>query len=161
VTLLLQELKTRARLRLNAGRRGDAATGEPETKLRDCLNAVSRKAGFAHWEHARMVLGGLATAGDDMGTFWYAPGCATLLNEWFASYADAAAVHATDKRALLLPYRRQFVLVGGDFVRELGLDPADRLWDLADRDLVRAYGSHAWLHLANERLQARAGDGRG
>ena len=153
---LLQELKTRARLRLNAMRRGAAdgpdATGD--ARLRDCLQAVSREVGFVHWEQARQVLGGQARAGDDQGSFWYAPACAALLNIWFAGYAEAVSARPLHRHAVLLPYRRQFVLAGNDFVRELGLDPDSPAWAEADRDLVRSAGSPAWEALAWNRLQA-------
>src|SRR5438552_124136 len=81
---LLIELKTRARLRLNAA-------DDDEVRLRDCLNLVAREVGFAHWEHARTVLGGLAATGEDMGTFWHAPRTGILLNEWFAHREEAQA----------------------------------------------------------------------
>ena len=58
----LDELKTRARVRLNRARReGVAGT----LRLADCLHEAARAVGFAHWEHARHVLAGQARAGDD------------------------------------------------------------------------------------------------
>ena len=78
MTAVLNELKTRARLELNAARRGDADSG---LKLRDCLNHAARDVGFSNWEHARGVLTGEAPVGADMGTFWHAPSCNALLNE--------------------------------------------------------------------------------
>jgi hypothetical protein len=68
------ELKTRARLRLNAAK----AAGE-SLRLRDCLNLVAKDVGFTNWDHARRVLNGEAQPGEDLGTFWYAPRCAGLL----------------------------------------------------------------------------------
>lgn len=68
MTTLLTELKTRARLSLNAARRE-----QPELRLRDCLHQAARDVGFAHWDHGRRILGGQAVPGDDMGTFWRAP----------------------------------------------------------------------------------------
>lgn len=151
MTALLTELKTRARLRLNAARR--QATSD--LRLGDCLHQVARDVGFADWEHGRRVLGGEAARGDDMGSFWHAPGCNVLLNHWFASYADARAALAVHGGAFLLPYRRQFVVVREPFIHELGLDPGDPAWTEARRDLVQAYGSAAWLALAARRLRAR------
>ncbi len=149
----LDELKTRARLRLNAAKRGDEP-GAP--RLRDCLHEVARAVGFQHWEHARRVLGGEAQWGEDMGRFWYAPRCIVHLNTWIADRGQALA--ARERTAgFLLPYRRQFVLVEEGFVRELGLDPADAAWEAAGRDLVSAYGSPAWKALARQRLSAPAG----
>ncbi|MCW5634384.1 MAG: hypothetical protein KIT17_13710 [Rubrivivax sp.] len=163
----LAELKVRARLRLNA-RRG----AEPDLRLRDCLNDVARDVGFMHWEHARQALGAIdgpeggsgpdGPAGTDMGTFWHAPRCNSLLNPWFASLAEAraalAAAPAEAKEpaacAVLLPYRRQFVLAGEHYLRELGLDPHDPAWAEARHDLVRARGSAAWQALVMQRLKA-------
>jgi hypothetical protein len=151
MTRLLDEVKTRARLRLNAARRDDAAT---PLRLRDCLGLVAKDLGFAHWDHARRVLGGQAAAGEDMGSFWHAPACHSLLNQWFASHEVAREALAADPRAFLLPYRRQYVVAQEDYVRELGLDPADPAWAMAGRDLATAYGGAAWLALADGRLRA-------
>ena len=157
---LLIELKTRARLRLNAWR-DDAQSERPSPKLRDCLNQVSRETGFAHWEQARRVLGGLAVPGDDMGGFWHAPRCDALLNTWFAAYGEARAglqaVLEPRPGAVLLPYRRQFVIVDAPYLRELGLDPLDPLWAGVAHDLVRSHGSGPWQALAWQRLKASAG----
>lgn len=156
--MALTELKVRARLRLNALKKAaapDAASGAaPAPKLRDCLDQVAREAGFAHWEHARRVLSGEAVAGDDMGSFWYAPRCGTLLNQWFASPQDARAARQATSDAFLLPYRRQFVVVQRYFIAELGLEPDDPLWAQADRDLVASYGTTAWQALAARRMRA-------
>ena len=82
---LIAELKTRARLRLNALQR-DAVDASPEVaeaapeRLRDCLIAVAREAGFSGWEQALRVLGGQAVSGDAMGTFWHAPRSNGLLS---------------------------------------------------------------------------------
>lgn len=152
MTALLDELKTRARLRLNAARRG--AAGSSEIRLRHCLNQVARDVGFAHWEHARAVLGGLATGEEDMGTFWHAPRTGILLNLWLARYEEARAALEADPRAYLLPYRRQFMVVQADFIQELGVDANHPAWAETAHDLVTAYGGDAWLELAGQRLRA-------
>lgn len=150
---LLDELKVRARIALNASRR----EGAPHGKLRHCLNDAARQVGFAHWEHARAVLGGQAAPGDDMGTFWHAPRTGILLNQWFAGYGQARAVHARDAGSYLLPYKRQFVLVQGYFIEELGVDPGDVAWDALGRDLVAGYGGEGWARLARQRMAAPLG----
>lgn len=123
-TKAVTELKVRARLRLNAMK-----ASQPELKLRDCLNAVAREIGFDDFHHARRVLSGEARPGDDFGTFWYAERSMGLLNQWFASYEEArAALAAAPRRSFLLPYKRQFMVVEDDFIRELGLDPEDQAW---------------------------------
>lgn len=152
---LLQELKTRARLRLNAARREvGAQPAGADARLRDCLHLVSRDAGFVHWDHARHVLLGQAVAGDDQGSFWHAPRCSSLLSPWFARYDEARQALAQDATRVLLPYRRHFVLAGDDFLLELGLDPDSPSWTDAGHDLVRAAGTAAWASLAWQRLLA-------
>lgn len=156
---LITELKTRARLRLNASRRdpvhvsSDVAEAPPD-RLRDCLIAVAREAGFSGWEQTLRVLGGEAASGDDMGTFWHAPRCNGLLSHWFAHIEQARECLATGEHRVLLPYRRQFVVVDDHYLRELGLSIGDAAWGEAGRDLVQAYSSAAWLSLCNQRLRA-------
>ncbi|MEO8022320.1 hypothetical protein [Polaromonas sp.] len=152
MTALLDELKTRARLRLNAARREEA--GAADVRLRHCLNQVAREVGFVHWEHARAVLGGAAVREDDMGTFWHAPRTGILLNLWLAKYEEAQAALEADPRAFLLPYRRQFMVVQADFIQELGVDASHPAWAETAHDLVAAYGGSAWLALAGQRLKA-------
>jgi hypothetical protein len=89
-----------------------------------------------------------------MGSFWHAPACDALLNAWFARHADAVVALAAKPGSVLLPYRRQFVVVAEPFIRELGLDPHDPAWAAAENDLVSAYGSAAWSSLAWQRLKA-------
>ena len=168
---LITELKTRARLRLNSLRldalkpaASDAPATSPHapqagpTRLRDCLNAVARELGFSGWPQALCVLGGQAANGDDMGAFWHAPRCNGLLSHWFARPDQAreclALGPALGPRRVLLPYRRQFVVVDDHYLRELGLGIADEAWGRAGRDLVLAYGSAAWQVLCGQRLRA-------
>lgn len=152
-TAPLDELKTRARIALNAARRA----GNHDAKLRHSLNGAAQHAGFAHWDHARTVLSGFAQPGDDFGTFWHVARTGSLLNQWFATHAEARAVHAQDPGAFLLPYRRQCMLVLAEFVAELGVDPHDPAWAALGRDVVAGYGSPAWARLVRLRLaQMRA-----
>ncbi len=152
MTALLDELKIRARLALNTARRAESGAGA--VQLRHCLNQAARDVGFAHWEHARTVLGGMAVREDDMGTFWHAPRTGILLNLWLARYDQARAALAADPAAFLLPYRRQFMVVQADFIAELGLDARHPAWAETSHDMVAAYGRPAWLLLAGQRLKA-------
>ena len=149
----MDELKVRARVRLNRARReGSAGT----MRLRDALHEVAREVGFKDWGHARKVLGGLAVLGDDTDDFWHAPRTGILLHHWFSDYAQARAVLEQDHTGFLLPYRRQFFIVQAPFIEALGLDPNDAAWAAAGRDLAAAYGGAAWHALAWWRLQAPA-----
>ncbi len=150
MTPAIDEIKTRARLQVNAGRRAGHAC-----KLRDCLQTVARELGFSHWEHARRVLVGLAAPGDDMGGLWHVPACNAYLNQWFADGLTARL--AREKSGgYLLPYRRQFVVVQAEYIRELGLDPANAAWADIGRDLVAAYASDGWRALCGDRVKATA-----
>jgi hypothetical protein len=145
----LAELKTRARLKLNA-----AGGRQPDLRLRDCLHAVARDVGFAHWEHARRVLGGSADPGEDMGTFWHAPGCSSLLSLWFSDLVQARAALDSRPANVLLPFKRQFLVVDESFIVELGLAPDSTAWAQAQRDLVKAYADDAWRTLAMLRMRS-------
>ena len=149
MTRLLIELKTRARLQLNADRHD-----RPDLRLRDCLHEAARGVGFADWEHARRVLGGNAGAGDDMGTFWHAPACNAMLSAWFSTYAEARGARGAGPRSFLLPYRRHFVVADADFIGGLGLNPDEPAWAALQNDLVVGYPGDAWATLAFQRIKA-------
>ena len=156
---LIIEIKTRARLRLKAATAAAhdgvaAPDARSDLRLRDALTQVSRELGFAHWEHARRVLSGLAEPGEDLGAFWHAPRCNGLLSHWFARHADACEALAAGAHRVLLPYRKQFVVVDEHYLRELGLSIDDPAWGDLGRDLALGYGTAAWLALARQRLQA-------
>lgn len=150
---LFTELKTRARLRLNSLRR-EVEAASANCRLRDCLNQVARDVGFLNWQQALRVLSGRAAQCDDMGSFWHAPRCNSLLSHWFASYERAREALAISEQGVLVPYGRQFIVVDGNYLRELGLAVDEDAWRRAGRDLVRAYGSEAWLALSEQRLRA-------
>ncbi len=147
----LDELRTRARVRLNRARREGTAGS---LRLADALHDAARAVGFMHWEHARRVLGGLAVPGEDWGDFWHVPRTGILLNQWFAQHAEAAAALRADTSGYLLPYRRQCFIVQDHFVRELGVDPDDPAWAALGRDLVTGYGTPAWQTLTAQRIRA-------
>jgi hypothetical protein len=162
------ELKTRARLLLNglqAGEQPALARARlccerqrwpwPDAgQLQQCLNVVAAECGFAHWDHARRILGGDARAGDDMGSLWHAEGCSHLLNHWFASHDEARSCLASLPGSVLLPYRRQFVVVAAPYLQVLGLRIDDDAWQQVQRDLVAGYGTPAWSRLCARRLAA-------
>jgi len=174
MTTPIDELKIRARLLRNALVSRDAAalarasavsrqrrwTIPDEWSLALCLNIVSVEAGFDQWNHARIVLGGEAARGDDLGRLWYDKACSALLNHWFAGYDDALASLRSHSGRYLFPYDRQFIVTDAPFVVALGLDPAAPEWAGIGRDLVRGYGTAQWAALVEQRLrQMRKGEG--
>ena len=153
---LVDELKVRARVRLNRARREGLAGAE---RLRDALHDVARVHGFADWEHARRVLSGLALPGDDMGSFWHPRHTGIAPNLWFSTYAQAHAALQPMRQGFLLPYRRQCFIVQAPFVEALGVRAADSDWAAVGYDLVAAYGTPAWRALAWQRLHAPLEEG--
>jgi hypothetical protein len=169
VNAAITELKTRARLLLN-GLESDQPQAlaraqymshkrrwaiPPTWQLQHCLNIVAAEAGFALWDQARIVLGGEARPGDDMGDFWCETEASAFLNHWYADYALALDCLHKESRRFLLPYRRQFVVASEFYVQHLGLVPDDAAWPAMGHDLVAGYGSAGWRHLCEQRLRAR------
>jgi hypothetical protein len=162
----ITELKIRARLGLNALHAGDTALLDraravsglsmPEQtpwKLRHTLSLAARSVGFRTWDQARNVLGGQASPGDDMGAFWHSPRCESLLNHWFADVEAARVLLLKRPSLILLPYRKQFVVVDSPYLIALGMDP-DAWANEGCLDMVQAYGSPAWLARCEARLRA-------
>lgn len=147
----IEELKVRARVRLNQARREGQASASP---LRAQLQRAAQEVGFAHWDQARQVLSGRASQDDDMGCFWHAPRTGILLHHWFARHDEASAVLTQLPSGFLLPYRRQCFIAQSPFIQALGVDAADPAWQALGHDLVRGYGTPAWQHLARQRVRA-------
>lgn len=170
-SVLLREVKIRARLRLN-----DLVNQVPDAifyarwisrkrrwvlpvswKLAHALNIVSTELGFQDWAHARRVLEGRAQLSDDLGGLWYDLRCQFQLNSWFSTYADARAFCRQGGERFLFPFAKQVVVGDDNFVRMLGLDPTSSLWKETGNDLVASYGTHAWRALCAARLAATRG----
>lgn len=167
----LTELKTRARLLLNALQADQPASLErsirisqkqgwpvpPDWTLRHSLNIVACEAGFNHWEHAREVLSGATPAGQDLGTFWYGQQAQGFTNQWYAHYLEAKAQLLLQPHSYLLPYKTQFFIAGQECIAQLDLASRPELWQQLEHDLVAGYGSAAWSALCLLRLNASRG----
>ena len=165
---LLIELKTRARIRLNALHRGEAEVLSyarwiavrrrwklpEEWRLHHALNLVATELGFRDWAHARRILSGQAPVGGDMGGFWYDYRCQLLLNHWFARYDEARAFIVQSQLFWLFPFGTQFVVGDAAFVRHLGLDPDSHVLQATPRDVHAIYGTVQWRSLCALRLAA-------
>lgn len=123
-------------------------------QLKHCMNLAAADAGFQNWEHARVVLGGQAQAGDDMGDFWHGAEVTSFFNHWYASYAEAQAQLQANEAAYLLPYRHQYLVVTSDYLEAMGVSAAPEFWGSIGNDMVQGYASASWLSLAQQRLQA-------
>lgn len=162
----LNELKIRARLLLKALHDGAPPALERSARLskkqhweipaqwtlRHCLNIVACKAGFQHWQHARLVLSAGAPALGDMGEFWYDRQAHGFTNHWFAHYPEAKAQITLHPDSYLLPYKKQFFVAEQPCITQLGLANDAALWQQLGNDLVAGYGSVAWVALCQLRL---------
>ena len=88
----------------------------------------------------------------------YVPRMETLLNRWFARYADARA-SLEEYAGYLLPYRNQFFICEREGIVALGLDPEDPDWKAIGYDWVRPADREAWSRLRGKR-RASVRDGR-
>jgi len=167
----IDELKTRARLvqkrieqgdddarervRVAISRRSDAnskANAAAAPTYGDCLHTIARELGFQGFAHAQRVLAGDPDEAD-FGTFLYTNSCGAYLNNWQVDYAAARAIRE-EAGGFLVPFKRQFVVVGSGFVETLGLAPDDPDWDSAGWDLVRPRSATARARLYAKRLAA-------
>ena len=168
---LIEDLKHRARLLHKA-----AAAGDPEASRRlgalpelrgleppeliarvrrhHCLSALGLALGFRGWPHARVVLAGEATPGDDLGELMTFPNGGAISNVWSASYDEARAIRA-DHGGFLLAYRRQFLITEAPYVEALGLSPTDPDWDRIGRDWAAPSDRGAWARLTASAIEAR------
>lgn len=89
------------------------------------------------------------TASSEAAPDMWVTGMAVFLNHWYSDYAQARA-HRDAEGGYLLSYRSQYFIVGGEAIRELGLDPDDPDWSRIGWDWVRPADQSAW-----ERLRAK------
>lgn len=179
----LKELKIRAKKLLKAYQQ-DSLVLQPfdnilrkqkwstrqELKLKDCQNLLAIKCGFKGWQEAQQTLTGKASTGKnlsqdnavDFSGFLHSSSCDVLLNHWFANYQEAKQMLATNPDKVLLPYKRQFVVVGSEYLHLIGLSQTTNATpDIANllgsikRDLLKSYGSDEWDELAKQVVTAK------
>ena len=160
----IDELKTRARLlskraeagdadalvRIASKRARDSAPTDPS--YGECLRTIAIELGFSSFPHARRVLLGDESEAD-FGTFLYTTSCGAYLNNWQVDDRLAREVIDADG-GTIVPYKRQFLVVGSGVLATLGLDPDDPDWEAVGRDLVRPRSAAARLRIYAKRLAA-------
>lgn len=130
-----------------------------EIKLKDCLNVVSIQLGFQHWRQAHQFFSGSADnkLPTNWGTYLYPDRGDVFINEWFSSYANAKQIvseHLPSK--WLLPYKKQFIVVGQDYIDCFNLNSQlTELWRYIANDMQASYNSKAWDHLTAAILKQR------
>lgn len=123
-----------------------------DTQRRHCLAVVARALGLNGWSHLTELWG--APEANDFGTLLYPSSCGGHWNIWCARYDEARDIRA-EHGGFLLPYRHQLVIVEGDFIRDMGLDPGDSDWARIGRDWARPADPHARHRLCRAALAAR------
>lgn len=102
---------------------------------RHCLAVLAAELGFPNWPLAKRVLAGEGAV-SDFGSLLCPARCGGHVNNWFASYSEAASVRESC-RGYLLAYRRQFVVVDRHYIESLGQDPEDPDWEALGFDWAR------------------------
>jgi hypothetical protein len=107
-----------------------------QVQRKHCLAAVARELGFQGWEHASRVLSGEESE-PDYGELLCPKNAGAFLNDWFATYEDARAVHV-ERGGYLLAFKRQAFIAGRDYIATtLAIDPDDRDWQAIGFDWLR------------------------
>lgn len=126
-------------------------------KRRHGLIALARELGFEGWTHAVQVLRGKNS--EDFGKLLYPGRCAAHSNIWAASYQEAQKIHH-EVGGYLLAYKHHYLIVDADYIRTMGLDPADDDWRAIDYDWVKPKSLEARGRLYGKAVQARLEPGR-
>jgi len=148
----IQEAKIRADLILARAKTGDASTLSRFKSLQDlkhlplgelarelsrkhALTLIARELGFPNWPLAKQVLSG-DHEGTHFGDLLYPKACFGFLNNWYADYEEARA-QRDHTNGFLLAYRRQYFVVGAQYIQTMGLDPHDEAWSKMGWDWAR------------------------
>ena len=130
-----------------------------EIQLKHCLILVSQELGFINWHEAQEVLTGRKALAEtsDFGTFFYPEQCGAFINEWFSDYQQAKSLlNKQPKNKWLLPYKKQFLVVGQDYINQFDLN--DMLLALGrdiEHDMVKSYHSFIWDELSCAMIKNR------
>lgn len=160
-TLLLKDLRSSDLQRQNAAARrlailpvfaGSGESWWETVQRKHVLQAIALEQGAPDWAALKARTEPIETA-----ELLYANGqMAAYWNIWFASYAEAQAVHR-EKGGFLFPYRNHFFVSDEHFVRAAGLDPDAPEWLDIGYDWARPADRKAWLRLAAT-LRMKAAD---
>ena len=112
----------------------------PLVKRRHGLSALARELGFTGWTHAAQVLRGRNS--EDFGKLLYPNRCWAHTNIWSANYPEAQRIRQ-ESGGYLLAYRNHYLIVDADYIRTMGLDPADKDWRAIGFDWVRPISPEA------------------
>lgn len=122
-TRILKEVRIRASLLLKAARAGH----EPAITRLDGRLKRRRALDVAAIELTGLPYAQLHQSCPAAPERFFERPVASHLNHWFATYQEAKA-HLISFRGFLFPFKSQFVVVDGDFLKDLHLDPDHPDW---------------------------------
>lgn len=131
-----------------------------DVKLKHCLTLIAWQLGFSNWHFAQEVLSGKYNIKNsiDMGSFSYPDSATGFINEWFTDYQQAKKAQLNKANLkYLLPYKKQFILVGEDYIKLFKIEQTlAPLWRIIDYDMVASYNSSEWDQLACSVIKHRS-----
>jgi hypothetical protein len=155
-TFAINEVKIQAKKQLKQSKQeGSLSENKP---LKHYLQLISITLGFESWQQANAVLSGTSTSKyeNDFGTLFHHRSCNALVNEWFADYQTAYTRYCRSDEHYLLPYKKQFVVAGKEYLFAIGLREEDLvLVEDIHRNWITGYGTHAWDRLASIVIRRR------
>jgi len=123
-------------------------------QLKHCQVVIAKELGFRDWQHLHKVLSGEAVNNSDVnfGSLFYNKACVSFVNQWFTTYGEAKV--ALDIEHYLLPFKRQFLVVGANYITMLGVTNGHKMLQVK-HDLYASYPSNEWDELVLQTLKHR------
>jgi hypothetical protein len=117
-------------------------------KLKHALTVIALENNHASWPELKRHLEKRDRVKANRAyTSLYPKRCAGFLNEWYASYSTARS-HLEQVGGYLLPYKNQFFICQGEYIKTLGLDPDDADWARIGWDWVKPAERDGWERLS-------------
>jgi hypothetical protein len=104
----------------------EVLTRRESVRRKHALAVIAHEHGHASWVSLKQALGEEDAPSLDTEAF-FQKHRGTFLNRWFGTYPEALA-SLQAQGGYLFPFREQFFLCEGEFLRALGVDPLDPDW---------------------------------
>jgi len=114
--------------------------GRESLQLKHALQVVALEAGRPDWLTLKRSLDDNPWEAD--ADLFYPQHYGAFLNHWCKTYEEARAL-LERQGGYLLPYRKQYFICQADFIKAIGLDPADPDWERIGHDWIRPDDQHA------------------
>lgn len=99
---------------------------DKDLKLKDAFELIAQQAQYKDWKSYK----------DSLDIDWYAKH-SPFLNKWFAQYENALQ-HLNQYGGFLLTYKGQFFIAEKEYIRHLGFDPENEVWQRVGFDASSA-----------------------